>query len=152
MRHSRLESILDIRFKKQSYNTEYDAFFQRKLNEDEKELLFLIYTAIAVKNDFPAPQKPAFMRSITLFNAYMPLPHTLFDGYNTEIRAFAANEEKRTWSYPAAPHIVKTNDADELLSESITHSIELIESFLTAIKTKKPLSKEAFGKGFLTGI
>jgi hypothetical protein len=152
LRHSRLENILDIRFKKRFSNAEQDAFFYGKLSEKEKDLLFLIYTAIALKNGFHAPQKPAFLRSISLFNAYMPLPNALFDGSSAEVRAIAANEEKRAWRYPAAPHIIKTDSADELLSNSIASATELIDAFFHATRTNEPLNKEKFGKGFLTGI
>ena len=152
LRHSRLENILDIRFKRQAAHSELDKFFHGKLSEEEKDELFLIYTAIALQSGLPAPQKPAFLRSISLFNAYMPIPNTLFDGTNAQVRALAANEEKRAWAYPAAPEITSCENADELLKKSITLSVMLMQSFLTAVQTSAPLSRKLFGKGFLTGI
>lgn len=152
LRHSRLENILDIRFKRQSKSTQYEQFFRAKLSEEEKDYLFLTYTAIALQCGLSAPQKPAFLRSISLFNAYMPIPHTLFDGYTARVRDFAANEENRAWAYPAAPEIVSRDSADELFLKSVTLSTKLIEQFLQAVKTHTPLSRELFGKSFLTGI
>ena len=151
-RHSRLENILDIRFKRQAKRDENDKFFHGKLIEEEKDELFFIYTAIALQCGFPAPQKPAFLRSIALFNAYMPIPNTLFDGVSAQVQAFAANEEKRAWAYPAAPDIVSRENADELLEKSITRSATLMKNFLNAVQTNAPLSRKLFGKGFLTGI
>lgn len=152
LRHSRLENILDIRFKRQAEPSEYDPFFHGKLSEQEKDELFFIYTAIALRARFPVPKKPAFLRSIALFNAYLPIPNTLFDGSNAQVRAFAANEEKRTWAYPAAPKITSCENADELLEKAITLSVTLMESFLSAVKTNAALDRALFGKGFLTGI
>ena len=82
----------------------------------------------------------------------MPIPNSLFDGSNAQVRAFAANEEKRTWAYPAAPKITSCENADELFEKAITLSVRLIESFLSAVKTNAALDRALFGKGFLTGI
>lgn len=152
LRHSRLENILDIRFKRNSLSKEYDTFFRKKLTEREKDTLFLIYTAIALRDRFCAPKKPAFLRSIALFNAYMPIPNTLFDGSNAQVKAYAANEQKREWAYPADPKIKSRDSADELFMKSVVLSVKLIEAFLRAVKINLPLDRKLFGKGFLTGI
>lgn len=152
LRHTRLENILDIRLKKRTSSPEYDEYFRRKLTLEEQDLLFLIYTAVAVKNGFPSPKKGAFLRAFSAFNAYLPLPNALFDGVNAKVRALAANEEKRLWSYPADPARVSDESVDELFDRAKDFAITLLTTFSHAVKNKLPLDRELFGKGFLTGV
>ena len=152
LRHTRLENILDIRLKKRTSSQEYDEYFRKRLTLEEQDLLFLIYTAVAVKNGFPSPKKPAFLRALSAFNAYLPLPNALFDGVNAKVRSLAANEEKRLWSYPADPTRTSDESVDELFEKAKDFAITLLKTFSHAVKNKLPLDGTLFGKGFLTGV
>ena len=152
LRHTRLEHVLDARFKKRFSPEKEETSFIQKLNLEEKELLFFLYTSIAVKSGFPAPKKSTFYRAIFLFNAYLSFPNNLFDGANANVRSFIANEEKRTWTYPALEKLQSTDSVDELFTKSVLLTQSLNEHFFQAVKTGAPLPKSLFGKGFLTGI
>ncbi len=149
LRHSRLESLLDFHFLKRYALVGEDG---RKLSAEDKDTLFFIYTSLAVKNGFPPLKKSAFLRSIFLFNAYLPLSNTVFNGASERVINVAANAEKRAWAYPAAPEIERDENADELFRNAVTLAAELSSLFFFSVKDGLPLSKALFGKSFLTGI
>ncbi len=152
LRHTRLENLLDIRFKNAFPAHAYDGFFRKKLQQTDKELLLLVYTALAQKSKLEAPKRSAFFRAVSLFNAYLPLPNTLFDGASAKLRALVANEEKREWAYPANPALIRTDSADELFTNAVTLAVELIGIFFHAVKDRRSLPSALFSKSFLTGL
>ena len=139
--HSRIESGLDYlygqRYSKAA-REDYEAYFRPKLTKAEKQELFLLYTAIAVKCGFPPLTKPAFLRAISIFNAYLPLSFTLFSTEKTQLltRTFGEN-------YQALAH--------ELLLSICTRTRALTEEFELALRDGRPLSPYRFGNSFLTG-
>ena len=139
--HSRIESGLDYlygqRYSKAA-REDYEAYFRPKLTKAEKQELFLLYTAIAVKCGFPPLTKPAFLRAISIFNAYLPLSFTLFSTEKPQLltRTFGEN-------YQAHAH--------ELLLSICTRTRALTEEFELALRDGRPLSPYRFGNSFLTG-
>ncbi len=149
LRHSRLENLLDLHFQGRF---PLDGRERPRLDAAEKETLFFIYTALAAKSGLPAPKRSAFLRSIFLFNAYLPLSNTLSVGASEKILAIAANAEKRTWAYPAKPELIRDDDGDELFERAVALTAELQAAFYFAVKERRPLPKPLFDKGFLTGV
>ncbi|MBQ8284584.1 MAG: zinc dependent phospholipase C family protein [Clostridia bacterium] len=153
LRHSRIESALDLHFQeKTELQDEYFQYFSKKLSSVEENELFLLYAAIAAKTNFPPLIRPSFSQAISLFNAYLPMPSALLKGNEKPFIAFAANTEKRFWRYPAAPMIVRNDNADELFEKSVLQSQRLIDSFVSAMQAQMSLPRALFGKNYLTGI
>ncbi len=152
LRHTRIETLLDSHFKKTFAANEYNEFIHPKLKRSERDSLFLLYTAIAVNCGFSPPQKNSFSRAISLFNAYLPLSDSLFKNGSRSFRKNVVNQRKQPWKSPFSPHITQTDGADELLAKALSRASTLMEEFSLAVHGKTPLSKELFGKSFLTGI
>ena len=96
--HTRLESALDYQYGKryaQAAREDYKRYFYPKLNKNEKDALFLLYSEIAQKCGFSPLVKPAFFRAISTFNAYLPISFTLLTRPRTKLlqTAFGKNYE-----------------------------------------------------------
>ena len=153
VKHNRNESLMDAYF--QSYDPlkdPYAAYAQSKLSIDEKEELFYVYAAIAARCGLPPLFRAPFFRSISVFNAYLPITSSLSKRKTDALMQKVTNEERKPWRYPSDPSIVKTDDIQTLFQKSIKKSLTLNKSFLHAIETTALLSRSAFGKNFLTGI
>ncbi|MBQ7323752.1 MAG: zinc dependent phospholipase C family protein [Clostridia bacterium] len=127
LRHSRLESLLDLHVSKRIEKSPNLSLFKNKFTDEEKELLFLLYCAIATKAQLSLPKKTPFLRAISLFNATMPLPNLIFNTFTPNL-------------------LTQLFDADKLFQLTVKRSLTLMETFLN-----DPLSKRVFGKNFLTG-
>ena len=62
------------------------------------------------------------------------------------------NGERREWYYPAEPALTSRESADELFERSVKESVRLICAFFIALDGGEELSREDFGRHFLTGI
>ena len=62
------------------------------------------------------------------------------------------NEEREEWHYLAAPEKTSHESADELFERSVKESVRLICAFFIALDGGEELSREDFGRHFLTGI
>ena len=154
LRHTRVEGALDNYFKAQfAKPNDYTLrFFHEKLSKAHLDELFLLYTAIAVNARFPPLQKPAFLRAVALFNKYLPRASALLHSKDNAIIDNLINKEKRTWTYPSAPEIIRQDSGDELLQKSVDFSIAAVDEFIYATKKRTPLSFATFGKNYLSGL
>lgn len=132
LKHTRIENALD-RYFKTKFPNDVSEFFRAKLSPEDKKSLFLLYAAISVRVGFPPLDPKAFYRAIRLFNAYLPPSSKLFSVKSSTLRA---NLSKR---------------ADELYATAILRAKDCSIAFCDCIKKKIPLSREIFGKNYLTG-
>ena len=139
--HSRIEGGLDCLYGKRYAKTtrkDHEKYLRPTLTKEEKAQLFSLYAAIAEKCGFPPLAKPAFLRAITIFNAYLPLSFTFLNANSPQLlkATFGAD-------YP--------HRADELLLSICTRARALTEEFTFAMHADASLSHAQFGNSFLTG-
>ena len=151
LKHARIEGALDIHFKRKNLSPQYASLFHQKLTKTEELDLFVVYSAIALKCGFPALQKTAFLRAISLFNAYPPITSAIFPSENSPAFQTAINAENQPWKAPATGAVYRDN-ADVLFQKAVDFSKTLFAEFLRCVKGQTMPPKELFGKNYLTGI
>lgn len=151
LKHARVEGALDMHFKRNNASPKYASLFHHKLTKEEEIDLFVTYSAIALKCGFPALQKAAFLRAISLFNAYPPITSAIFPSENSPTFQAAINAENQPWKAPTTGAIYRDN-ADALFQKAVDFSKTLFVELLHCIKGQTMPSKELFGKNYLTGI
>ena len=151
LRHSRVEAALDSYFaaKQESFPLFAD-YFGKQPTKDETDELFLLYAAISANAGFPPLDKPAFLRAVRLFNAYLPLPNAVF-GKQNKLRDRLVNIPREPWTHPHTG-VEYTDGAEELFTRTITQTKTLVSGFLQAIKNRTPLPRDLFAKNYLSGL
>lgn len=137
LRHTAFENALDKYYRdRYPLATEpvHASLFHKKPYPSEKEKLFSIYTEIAQSTRRPPIIKASFFRSLTRFNAYLPLSFQIFSRCKLRER----------------PQVFTTN-AETLLRISYERASNLFTAFLFCMKQNLPLPRAAFGKNYLTG-
>ena len=152
LRHSRVEEAFDLFFKKQKDNDEYASFFLKLPDVKERNELFLLYASIAANARLPLLNKTAFLRSFTLFNAYLSRPFPSFDEKNQLLLSELTNAHHREWTHPQKPLLKSREGGEELFERSLQRSVSMIREFTKAVKEKTPLSFSSFGKNYLSGL
>ena len=132
VRHTRIENALDCYFKAKDKN-DLSKHFRAKLSPADKKDLFLLYAAISARVGFPPLDPKAFYRAIRLFTAYLPPSSKLF---SVKSSALISNLAAR---------------ADELYTNATLRAVSCSLAFYDSCKKKTPLSREVFGKNYLTG-
>ena len=151
LRHSRVEAALDSYFAaKQESCPLFADYFGKQPTKDETDELFLLYAAISANAGFPPLDKPAFLRAVRLFNAYLPLPNAVF-GKQNKLRDRLVNIPREPWTHPHTG-VEYTDGAEELFTRTITQTKTLVSGFLQAIKNRTPLPRDLFAKNYLSGL
>ena len=151
--HSRIENALDRRFL--GYNLkEYGETpaFQRILSSDILDDLFFAYAAIAAKCGFPPLKKNAFLRAVSIFNAYLPISSKLSGTTAKKAPDNAKNNKKQKNTTSIEIELFRGNLPETLFENAVSYAVNLINEFLLAISHRTPLSKETFGRNYLSGI
>ena len=132
LKHTRIENALDRHFKA-TIPREAAEFFRAKLSQKEKRDLFLLYAAISARVGFPPLDQKAFYRAIRLFNAYLLPSSKLFSVKSSSLISSLSTQ------------------ADALYTTAILRAKVYCRTFYDCLKKKTPLSREIFGKNYLTG-
>ena len=92
-------------------------------------------------------------RALYAVESVLHAPHFFSGLYRRENYNKAyLNEEREEWHYLAAPEKTSHESADELFEQSVKESVRLICAFFIALDGGEELSREDFGRHFLTGI
>lgn len=151
-RHTRNESLIDAYFFDGEDSDPYAAYAKARPSSRQADELFYVYAAIAARCGLPPLFKTPFFRSISVFNAYLPVTSYLSKHKNAKKCSAIANEERLPWAYPADPSMIRTDDLSALFQRSVAMTTSLIDLFLRAIEKKEALPRSRFGKNFLTGV
>ena len=142
--HSRIENALDRHFLTRHLKEDGETpSFQRILSKEVLDELFFAYAAIAAKCGFPPLKKSAFLRAISIFNAYLPISSKLSG--TVAKKAPPTEKQEKTWKF-------EDDLAEKLFQQSVQSSISLFQSFLTSLQDNTSLLKEEFGKNYLSGV
>lgn len=92
-------------------------------------------------------------RALYAVESVLHAPHFFSGLYRRENYNKAyLNDEREEWHYLAAPEKTSHESADELFERSVKESVRLICAFFIALDGGEELSREDFGRHFLTGI
>lgn len=154
LRHTRLENLFDgyLRAKDGREKTlAAEKYIYRPPDADTGRELFFLYAVIAAQAGFSPLVKTEFSRSISLFNATLPLAFSVFSASDRSLLNAILNREKREWKHPASPQTVEKVGAETLYARSVRDTVRLAEVFANAVTKNSDLSRALFGKNYLTG-
>ncbi len=154
LHHTRLENLFDgyLRARDGKEKTLVaEKYIYRPPDAETRRELFFLYAVIAAQASFPPFIKTEFLRSISLFNATLPLSFSVFSASDKALLSDLLNERKRAWSHPASPQKMENVGAGELYARSVCNTVRLAEIFSEAVEKNSVLSRTFFGKNYLTG-